>query len=184
MKTAFALLLSCAALCLAQTAKPLPDDKTGNVKRLGPVTWDIVNHKLTWMVEIGSLVDGGFVRSSEIKYEISPDDAVMMLGAEKRTFGAEEAANLHLLLNVLSRYCVDSAVWWEQGPGGTSSPQEESPQPGPVTKPEHPKTEQPAHPPVAPVGKPVKVAQQKPGNHEEGDCPKDGCPAKGRAIGQ
>jgi hypothetical protein len=166
VKTAFALLLSCAALCLAQDAKPLPDAKTGNVKRLGSVTWDMATHKLVWMVEEGTLVDGGFVPSSGVKYEISPDDAMMMFGEEKRHFGAEEAANLHLLLNVLSRYCVDSVVWWEQGPSGPTSPQQsphgspqESPQPGPVTKPE-----QPAEPkqPVAPVGKPVKVAQQKP----------------------
>ena len=158
MKTAFALLLSCAALCLAQDAKPSPDAKTGNVKRLGSVTWDMATHKLVWMVEEGTLVNGGFVPSSGVKYEISPDDAMMMFGEEKRPFGAEEAANLHLLLNVLSRYCVDSVVWWEQGPAGQTSPQE-SPQPGPVTKPE-----QPAQPkqPVAPVGKPVKVAQQKP----------------------
>jgi hypothetical protein len=158
VKTAFALLLSCAALCLAQDAKPLPDAKTGNVKRLGSVTWDMATHKLVWMVEEGTLVNGGFVPSSGVKYEISPDDAMMMFGEEKRSFGAEEAANLHLLLNVLSRYCVDSVVWWEQGPAGPTSPQQ-SPQPGPVTKPE-----QPAQPkqPVAPAGKPVKVAQQKP----------------------
>ena len=159
MKTAFALLLSCAALCLAQTAAKLPQDaETESVKRLVSVTWDLAAHKLIWMVEKGTLVDGGFVRSSGVKYEVSPDDAMMMFGDEKRPFGAEEASNLHLLLNVLSRYCVDSVVWWEQGPGGPTSPQQ-SPEPGPVTKPEQPV--QPKQP-VAPAGKPMKVAQQKP----------------------
>ena len=159
MKTAFALLLSCAALCLAQTAAKLPQDaETESVKRLVSVTWDLAAHKLIWMVEKGTLVDGGFVRSSGVKYEVSPDDAMMMFGDEKRPFGAEEASNLHLLLNVLSQYCVDSVVWWEQGPGGPTSPQQ-SPEPGPVTKPEQPV--QPKQP-VAPAGKPVKVAQQKP----------------------
>ena len=161
MKT-FALLLSCAALCLAQTAKPPQDAETENVKRLVSVTWDLAAHKLIWTVEKGTLVDGAFVRSSGVKYEVSPDDAMMILGDEKRSFGAEEASNLHLLLNVLSRYCVDSVVWWDQGPGGPASPQQspqQSPQPGPVTKPEQPVQPQQ---PVAPVGKPVKVAQQKP----------------------
>jgi len=159
VKTAFALLLSCAALCLAQTAAKLPQDaETESVKRLVSVTWDLAAHKLIWMVEKGTLVDGGFVRSSGVKYEVSPDDAMMMFGDEKRPFGAEEASNLHLLLNVLSQYCVDSVVWWEQGPGGPTSPQQ-SPEPGPVTKPEQPV--QPKQP-VAPAGKPVKVAQQKP----------------------
>ena len=151
------MLLSCAALCVAQTAaKPPQDTETENVKRLVSVTWDLAAHKLIWTVEKGNLVDGAFVKSSGVKYEVSPDDALMMFGDEKRSFGAEEAANLHLLLNVLSRYCVDSVVWWDRGPGGPTSPQEQSPQPGPVTKPEQPV--QPEHP-VAPTGKPVKVAQ-------------------------
>jgi hypothetical protein len=161
VKTAFALLLSCAALCLGQDAKPSQDAKTENVKRLVSVTWDLATHKLIWMVEEGTIVDGGFVASSGVKYAVSPDEATMMFGEEKRSFGAEEASNLHLLLNVLSRYCVDSVVWWEQGPGGPTSPQQspqQSPQPGPATKPEQPV--QPKEP-IVPAGKPVKVAQQK-----------------------
>jgi hypothetical protein len=148
VKIAIALLLSCAALCLAQ------ESKTENVKRLVSVTWDLSTHKLICVVEKGTLVDGEFVASAGLKYEVSPDDAFMALGDEKRTFGEEEAANLHLLLDVLSRYCADSVVWWDHGAAGPTAPA-----PGPVTKPE-----QPAQPkiPIAPVGKPVKVAQQKP----------------------
>lgn len=148
MKITFALLLSCAALCLAQ------EPKTENAKRLVSVTWDLATHKLIWMVDQGALVDGKFVPSSGVKYEVSPDDAFMALGGEKRSFGAEEAANLHLLLDLLSRYCVDSVVWWD---GGGASPT--APAPGPVTKPEQPAQPKP---PIAPIGKPVKVAQPKP----------------------
>jgi hypothetical protein len=141
------LLLSCAALCVAQ------ESKTENAKRLVSVTWDLATHKLIWMVDQGTLVDGEFVASSGVKYEVSPDDAFMAFGGEKRSFGQEEAANLHLLLDLLSRYCVDSVVWWDRGPDPTA------PAPGPVTKPEH--QEQPK-PLITPSGKPVKVAQPKP----------------------
>jgi hypothetical protein len=147
VKTAFALLLSCAALCLAQ------ESKTENVKRLVSVTWDLATHKLICVVEKGALVNGEFVPSAEAKYEVSPDDAFMALGGEKRSFGEEEAANLHLLLDVLSRYCVDSVVWWDHG-----NPDPTAPAPGPVTKPEQPAQPKPS---IAPIGKPVKVAQRK-----------------------
>ena len=147
MKTAFALLLSCAALCVAQ------ESKTENAKRLVSVTWDLATHKLVWMVDQGTLVDGEFVPSSEVKYEVSPDDAFMAFAGEKRSFGAEEAANLHLLLDLLSRYCVDSVVWWDRGEASPTAPA-----PGPVTKPEQPAQPKP---PIAPTGKPVKVAQPK-----------------------
>ena len=60
VKTAFALLLSSAALCLAQ------ESKTENVKRLVSVTWDLATHRLIWMVEKGTVVDGEFVPSTKI----------------------------------------------------------------------------------------------------------------------
>jgi hypothetical protein len=147
VKTAIAILLSCAALCLAQ------ESKTETVKRLASVTWDLTTHKLICIVEKGTMVDGEFVPSSGLKYEVSPDDALMAFGGEQRNFGEEEAANLHLLLDVLSRYCVDSVVWWDHGNARPTAPA-----PGPATKPEKPAQPTPTRAPA----KPVKVAQQKP----------------------
>jgi hypothetical protein len=144
MKTAIALLLACAVLGLAQ------ESKTGNVKRLVSVTWDLTTHKLICVVEKGTMVDGEFVPSSGLKYEVSPDDALMALGSEQRAFAEEEAASLHILLDLLSQYCVQSVVWWDHGEGTPPAPA-----PGTVTKPERPSQ------PIAPIGKPVKVAKQK-----------------------
>jgi hypothetical protein len=114
---------------------------------------DLTTHKLTCIVEKGTMVDGEFVPSSGLKYEVSPDDALMAFGGEQRSFGEEEAANLHLLLDVLSRYCVDSVVWWDHGNARPTSPA-----PGPATKPERPAQPTPTSAPA----KPIKVAQQKP----------------------
>ncbi len=113
MKTVWVLLLSFAAVAGAA------DKKTDqpNKKRLESVTWDLKNHKLVWVVQSGAEVDGEFVPSSSDKYEISPDDAVMSIGQERRGFTEEEAASLHKLLDTLSLYCAESVVWWDQGQG-------------------------------------------------------------------
>jgi hypothetical protein len=36
---------------------------------------------------------------------------------EKRAFSEGEAASLRRLLDVLSMYCAESVVWWEEGKG-------------------------------------------------------------------
>lgn len=128
MKTAFVLMLSFAAASFAadpKTAKEpemrMETGKTGEVKRLGSVTWDLSGHKLVWTVQKGSMVNGEFVPTSEEKYAISPDQARMMVDGETRGFDGQEALSLHKLLDVLSLYCAESVVWRDQGrgtPGG------------------------------------------------------------------
>lgn len=122
MKTALVLLLSFAAAGLAADSKPVksPDVKGANpeeVKRLGSVTWDLDAHKLVWVVQKGKMVDGKFVGASEQRYEIAPDDAVMAVQEEARGFDGDEAVSLHHLLDVLSLYCAESVVWWDEGQG-------------------------------------------------------------------
>jgi len=146
MKTALVLLLSCAALTWAQD-KPAPDKPTESTKRLQSVTWDLNTHKLVWVVQTGQQVNGEFVPADSAKYEVSPDEAAMMFADEKRGLTAEEAASLHHLLDVLSLYCAESTVWWEQGQG---APMEKKTRTAaPDSKP-------------APEGKPVKVDQPQP----------------------
>jgi len=121
MKTAFVLVLSLAAACFAADPKPaakeLPAGPTGEVKRLGSVTWDLDAHKLVWVVQKGSMVNGAFVPTSEEKYAISPDKARMMVADEERGFDGQEAVSLHRLLDTLSLYCAESVVWWDEGQG-------------------------------------------------------------------
>jgi hypothetical protein len=101
------------------------------------VTWDIQTHKLVWVVQKGSMVDGQFVPTSEQKYEIAPDDAIMAYSNEKRGFTKEEAEGLNHLLNVLSVYCAESVIWWDQGQG---TPVGKDGQPAPATKETAPKS--------------------------------------------
>lgn len=124
MKTAFVLMLSFAGASFAADTKPVkePDtrmqsEKTGEVKRLGSVTWDLESHKLVWIVQKGSMVNGEFVPTSQEKYAISPDRARMIVAEEERGFDGQEAVSLHRLLDVLSLYCAESVVWWDEGQG-------------------------------------------------------------------
>src|SRR4051812_38144134 len=122
LKTAL-VLISLAAVSFAadpQTNRvkdPAVTAKPNQVKRLGSIHWDLETHKLSWVVQKGSMVGDEFVADSEQHYEISPDDAVMIAAEEQRGFDGDEAASLHHLLDVLSLYCAESVVWWDQGQG-------------------------------------------------------------------
>jgi hypothetical protein len=113
MKTVAFLLLSCAGLLWAQN--PQPDPKPDAVKRLASVTWDLDTHKLVWVVQRGTVVNGEFVASSTERYEVSPDEAIMASKDEKRGLGEEDAGSVTDLVNLLSLYCAQSTDWWEQG---------------------------------------------------------------------
>jgi len=151
MKTVFVLLLSCAAIFAADPkTSPVKEPDMGSkaeVKRLGSVTWDLEAHKLVWIVQKGAMVNGEFVPSSEQRYAISPDQARMMVSEEERGFDGDEAVSLHHLLDVLSLYCAESVVWWDEGQGA------------PVTvKPSTPTNRQ-EKPKMDKNEKPVKVGQ-------------------------
>jgi hypothetical protein len=127
MKTALVLLLSCAAASFAADPQLVKDPARNpaqprEVKRLASFTWDLNSEKLVWVVQKGSVVNGEFVPASEQKYEISPDKAVMAVAEEQRGFDNDEATALHHLLDLLSVYCAESVVWWDQGQGDPVAP--------------------------------------------------------------
>ena len=161
MKTALAVALSLGALAFGQDMNSKTKMPSGPqnqpMKRLNSVTWDLESHKLVWVVESGSEVDGKFVPASTQRYEISPDDAVMAFANEKRGFTEQEAQSLSHLLDVLSLYCAESVVWWDQGMGDpidpdapAAKPQRHSPPDIPPASPK--KVDQPPQKPAPPLG--------------------------------
>lgn len=102
-------------------------------RRLETVTWNSVKHELTWIISNGQKVkDGASFQSSDSEnYLINMDDATMTFKTEKRRFSKEEAANVHVLMDLIAKYAVDSTVWWDDGQGepvtnddnGTKEPQ-------------------------------------------------------------
>jgi hypothetical protein len=134
MRTALIVLLSCATFSLAQdmkTARPpvASDSDAQQYKRLASVTWDLDTHKLVWIVQKGIEVNGEFVPKTSDRYEVSPNEAFMALKDEKRGIEGDEAKSLHDLLGVLSLYCVESTVWWENGGNATDPAADPSAQP-------------------------------------------------------
>lgn len=87
-------------------------------RRLESVTWNSVKHQLTWVIEKGERAEGSSFRpNSQAKYEINMDKATMTFNGESRGFSKEEAANVHMLMDLVSKYAIDSTVWWDQGQG-------------------------------------------------------------------
>jgi hypothetical protein len=130
MKTAvtaiFALSLGALSLFAANgdadhppqgDADRLPQQDTP-AKRVASVKWNIETGKLEWVVQSGVERNGQFVPSSkEEHYEISPEDAKMVVQGQQRAFTSQEADWLQSLLHVLTVYCAESTIWWEQGKG-------------------------------------------------------------------
>ncbi len=155
MKSALILVLSISAAfftAAAQTVRNPPAEQGQEVKKLGSLTWDLDAHKLVWVVQKGKVVNDHFVPASEERYEISPDEATMTTSGEKRGFEAAEAESLQKLLDVLSVYCAESVVWWDQGEGTPLGPDGSNPS-------RHPGQGKPA---LKPGEKPVKVQDQQP----------------------
>ena len=130
MKTAVILLLSSAGLLLAQNPQPEPKP-VQVVKRLASVTWDLDTHKLVWVVQKGTQVNGEFVALATDRYEVSPEAAIMASKDEERGLGEEETGSVTDLVNLLSLYCAESTDWWEQGsPTDTAAPKPAPAAPG------------------------------------------------------
>lgn len=87
-------------------------------RRLESVTWNSVNHQLIWVISKGEKKEGtSYTPLSNEQYEISMDKATMTFHGETRKFSKEEATNVHALMDLISKYAVDSTIWWDQGHG-------------------------------------------------------------------
>ena len=86
-------------------------------RRLEAVTWNPVTEELTWVVSSGDRSAGAYKSGGEETYKIHMDDAIMGFEGERRRFSPEEAKQVHKLMDLISRYAVESTIWWEHGEG-------------------------------------------------------------------
>ncbi len=93
-----------------------PDDSAA-LRRLESVTWDSVKHELSWDVSRGDKKGDAYQPHSKDRYEINMDSATMTVNGETRHFSDDEAANVRTLMDFISRYALESTVWWENGEG-------------------------------------------------------------------
>jgi hypothetical protein len=80
-------------------------------RRLESLSWNSVKHELSWVVS------GGEEQKKEQIFRINMDAATMSFNGETRGFSKREAANVRVLMDILSRYAIESTVWWEDGQG-------------------------------------------------------------------
>ncbi len=86
-------------------------------RRLESVTWNSVKHELTWVISKGEKQGAAYKALANDNYEINMDSATMTYNGQTRRFSKEEAANVHVLMDLISKYAVDSTVWWDDGQG-------------------------------------------------------------------
>jgi hypothetical protein len=99
----------------ARDARPVEAEAA---RKLESVTWNSVKHELTWVISTGGQGDGTLYQPNMSEnYRISLDDATMSFQGETRRFSREEAANVHILMDLVAKYAADSTVWWDEGQG-------------------------------------------------------------------
>lgn len=101
-----------------RTAQQDEPEQAESPRRLESVTWNSVRHELTWVISNGDKGGGTLYRPGPSEnYRISLDEATMSYEGETRRFGRDEASNVHVLMDLIAKYAVDSTVWWEDGQG-------------------------------------------------------------------
>jgi len=109
-------ILGAVALMAACTVMPGADEKTP--RRLESVTWSPSDHKLTWVISTGAKDTAGKYKPAKSQtYNIDMSAATMTLNGEGRRFSRDEAKNVQVLMDLVSKYAVESTIWWDQGQG-------------------------------------------------------------------
>ena len=113
------LLTALIAVALPVAAQEKNGEGAGRkARRLESVTWNPVDHKLTWTVIDGSLADKGkFEGDKRTTFSIDMDAATMSLEGEDRRFSRMEATSVHRLMDMVAKYAAESTLWWEAGEG-------------------------------------------------------------------
>ncbi len=113
---------------VAQHQDPDQDNSAPETRRLETVSWNAVSHELTWVISKGDKAGTDFRPLSKDNYLIKLDNATMTYNGETRGFSKQEAANVHVLMDLVSKYAADSTIWWDQGQGdkldGNGNPQQ------------------------------------------------------------
>jgi hypothetical protein len=96
-------------------------------RRLESVSWNPVSTELTWMLSVWDPAVSTEQPAGQEKYVIHLDRAVMEFQEETRGFDTDEAKRVRSLMDLISRYALESTVWWGRGGGtpedhGNSSP--------------------------------------------------------------
>ena len=145
-----------------------PKARPSKLRRLESVTWNPVTEELTWVVSSGDKSGGTYEAGGKETYNIHMDAAIMGFEGERRRFSSEEAEQVHRLMDLISKYAVESTIWWEHGEGEKLD-EHNNPVPGSKGKtggdPDKPKS--------PPVGRGVPIAEAPAAPHHTIAVPPD-----------
>jgi hypothetical protein len=99
------------------TLKRVDAKNRNTLRRLESITWDSVKHQMIWDVSRGEKSGDNYQPSSNDRYEINMDNATMTVNGQSRRFNRKEASNVRILMDFISKYALESTVWWENGEG-------------------------------------------------------------------
>lgn len=114
-----------------EKSAPAPEKPVKVVfRRLESVSWNPVRSELTWMLSIWDPTISTEQPAGHEQYVIHLDKAVMQFQEESRNFDSDEAKHVRSIMDLISRYALESTVWWGRGGGtpedhnGDASPQD------------------------------------------------------------
>lgn len=88
-------------------------------RRLESVSWNPVRAELTWLLSVWDPTVSTERPAGQERYVIHLDKAVMEFQEQARGFDTDEAKRVRSLMDVISRYALESTVWWGRGGGST-----------------------------------------------------------------
>jgi hypothetical protein len=149
--------------------KPVTPEKPAKVvvRRLESVSWNPVRAELTWQLSVWDASVSTEKPVAQERYAIHLDKAVMEFQGEARGFDTDEAEHVRHLMDLISRYAVESTVWWGRGEGkkldsnGNPLPgdhEDAKPKPSPDGNEDHSDPAQKAIP-IARNGAPVSLSR-------------------------
>ena len=124
MKTAFVLMFSFVAASFAAGLQSEPGQRAGypleHRRSEAPRLRDVGSRRAQARLGRAKGRDGERrvrCRDPNRSTRFRPTRRRMMVADEERGFDGDEAVSLHHLLDVLSLYCAESVVWWDEGQG-------------------------------------------------------------------
>ena len=85
------MLALAASLAFSASMFAADAPKDNKPRRLESITWNSVDHKLTWVISSGEKKDGKYKAGNSETYEISMDAATMSYHGESRRFSCRAA---------------------------------------------------------------------------------------------
>jgi hypothetical protein len=105
--------------------------------KLESITWNPETAELSWVVSVWDGDSSSGQPKAKESYTIHADTAIMNFHGEGRRFDSDEARQVRIVMDMITKYTIESTVWWAHGLGeklDSNQPAPGAPTPAPGTK--------------------------------------------------